>query len=181
MRSDRTESSEILERLMELRSNIAESLGYSSYASIVLSNRMARTPESVWEFLGRVRASIGSRVESELNALRLSNIADWDRLYIQRVQAQGLEEYFSLGNCVAGLAAIGETLFGLEISPGVMHSGEGWKGLVRLDVKEKATSNLIGHLYLDPHNRNFDGSFVRSFVHLFVSSCVYFFGFCAFV
>ena len=41
---------EVLENLIKKRKEMAELLGYRSYAEYRLEDRMAKTPETVWEF-----------------------------------------------------------------------------------------------------------------------------------
>ena len=156
----------LIDRILELRREHAELLGYRNYAEVSLVPKMARTPEEVLAFLRdlAVRAKpFAERDFAELAAfareeLRLSDLAAWDLPYASEklrqsrysFSEQEVRQYFPEDRVLAGMFRVAETLFGVHIREG---TAAAWHPSVRFfDVLDRAGA-LVGQFYLDLYAR----------------------------
>jgi oligopeptidase A len=156
----------LIDRILELRREHAELLGYRNYAEVSLVPKMARTPEEVLAFLRdlAVRAKpFAERDFAELAAfareeLRLSDLAAWDLPYASEklrqsrysFSEQEVRQYFPEDRVLAGMFRVAETLFGVHIREG---AAAAWHPSVRFfDVLDRASA-LVGQFYLDLYAR----------------------------
>jgi oligopeptidase A len=156
----------LVDRILELRREHAELLGYRNYAEVSLVPKMARTPEEVLAFLRdlAVRAKpFAERDFAELAAfareeLRLSDLAAWDLPYASEklrqsrysFSEQEVRQYFPEDRVLAGMFRVAETLFGVHIREG---AAAAWHPSVRFfDVLDRAGA-LVGQFYLDLYAR----------------------------
>ncbi|KAL1857645.1 hypothetical protein VTK73DRAFT_7985 [Phialemonium thermophilum] len=125
-----------------LRDEAARLLGYSDHASFRIEDKMAKTPETVLEFLGDLKTRLAPGGQKEIaHLLELKkkdheerglpfdgNYYLWDHRYYDRLMVEkeysvdenAIAEYFPLRSTVAGMLKIFEELFGLvfvEIAP----------------------------------------------------------------
>ena len=161
----------ILEKLLQLRGEIAQLSGYGSYAEMSLSDKMAKSPDAVKSFLTALSADNASHVQGELEDMlrakksyRNTNdwsvqVNAWDRDYLQvRLAAQlrsksrkpdFLSAYFSLGTVMQGLSRLFTKLYGVRLVPREASRGETWNPDVRrLDVIDESEGH-IAVLYCD--------------------------------
>ena len=119
--------------ILDLRSELAQLLGFSSYAELKLSTEMAKSPSAVREFLSAVWAPAKSRAESDSGALRSmmnedgigGELEPWDwRHYAERrrkaqhdVDEVASKQYFQLDHMIDATFHCAERLFGLEFRP----------------------------------------------------------------
>lgn len=115
-----------------LRDEAARLLGYPNHAAFKIEDRMAKTPETVNEFLGdlRTRLAIGGKNELQ-KLLELKNATEstpdgryyiWDHSYYNQVMLEKeysvdhklISEWFPLQTTIEGMMKIFEELFGLE-------------------------------------------------------------------
>ena len=156
----------LIDRILELRREHAELLGYRNYAEVSLVPKMARTPEEVLAFLRdlAVRAKpFAERDFAELAAfaseeLRLPDLAAWDLPYASEklrqsrysFSEQEVRQYFPEDRVLAGMFRVVETLFGVHIREG---TAAFWHPGVRFfDVLDRAGA-LVGQFYLDLYAR----------------------------
>lgn len=118
-----------LQKIAKLRFDKANLLGYSTHASLVLEERMAKTPEKVFQFLEELKVNALPFAIKELQALKdlarsednLSDFEKWDlAYYAERLKKQKfdiddnlLKPYFVLENVLMGAFYVAEKLFGL--------------------------------------------------------------------
>lgn len=154
----------ILERFLQLRAEVASLSGYSSYAEMILSDKMASSPEAVKSFLTGLSAANAIHIQKELNEMetmkRRSNAAGgsteifpWDREYYRaRSVAQRrpksrkpdfISAYFSLGRVMQGLSRLFGHLYGVRFCPSKVLPGETWNPNVRrLDVIDEKEGRI---------------------------------------
>jgi Zn-dependent oligopeptidase len=96
-------NSPILQKILLLRKQAAELLGFDSDASFMLSNKMAQTPQRVILFLDELRARLQPKLSKEIQILaelksnRLNvpteecMLDSWDVSYYQQIQLQQLD------------------------------------------------------------------------------------------
>ena len=125
------DNSTLIDRIVDLRRESAELLGYKSHAEVSLVPKMARDPAEVLAFrrdLGARAKPFAERDITELRAfardrLGLSDLAAWDLPYAseQRRQAcysfsdQEVKAYFPEDRVLAGMFRVVETIFGVSI------------------------------------------------------------------
>ncbi|MCH8958848.1 MAG: M3 family metallopeptidase [Proteobacteria bacterium] len=123
------DNKEILARMVALRAERAQLMGYASHAHFVLSDNMAATPERVYALLDRVWKPAIALARKERAALQEMMDADgiddrvrgWDwRHYTEKVRKaryeldqQALRPYFEVTAVRDGAFAVATRLFGL--------------------------------------------------------------------
>ncbi len=155
----------LLERVLALRAEKAQLLGYATWADYVLEPRMARTTAAVREFLAGAAEAVrepGRREYREFQAERSAAlgvgpdlpIPVYDRLYLeQRLRAKkygfdgkALSEHFPVEGVVSGVLGFVSRLFGLRLVE--RPESVRWHPEVRvLDVLRGG--DAVGRLYLD--------------------------------
>lgn len=164
-----------LERLLKLRAESAKLSGYESYAHLALSDKMAKTPESVTSFLDGLAQVNAPHVREEMSQLLALKQADahapstpqilnaWDReFYTQKLLNANrsrartpdvLSAYFSLGTVFQGLSRLFHRLYGIRLVPRETLPGETWNPSVRrLDVVDDHEGH-IAVIYADLFER----------------------------
>ena len=163
------ETVRILEVLMQMRSNLAHLSGFENYGQMALRDRMmARSPQSVKEFLGALGKNNTPIVKQEMADLlaekrkdhpEATSLEPWDKdYYADRIRrsitgparkADFLSAYFSLGTVMQGLSRIFSRLYGIRFVPRETLPGETWHPDVRrLDVVSD-TDGHVAVLYCD--------------------------------
>ncbi|GAB1202933.1 Mitochondrial intermediate peptidase [Aspergillus pseudonomiae] len=168
----RTSSSRQLHRLEELlskRAELAQLSGHPSFGHMTLSDKMAKTPEAVSNFLTALVGSNREYVQEELSKLQAmkgaSPLQPWDHAYYvhQRVlqysqsrrsrELSAVPEFFSLGTVMQGLSRLFDRLYGVRLVPQETAAGETWNPDVRrLDVVDEAERH-IAVIYCDLFSR----------------------------
>ena len=162
----RWNSDEVVRRMLELRREQAQLLGYASYAEVSLVSKMAATPSAASAFLAdlarRVRPFAERDIESlrrfareELNLadLRASDIAYVTEKLRQRRYAFSDDEvkrYFPEDAVLGGLFGLVERLYGVRIRPA---AAETYHRDVRFFEILDRSGAIVGRLYLDLYAR----------------------------
>jgi intermediate peptidase len=165
-----------LEEMLLSRSRLAKLTGYETYAHMALSDKMAKTPDAVYQFLSALQSDTQPLVQAELRELQnLKNshissddasgrIYAWDKdYYIHRLTQQmqrgirspdNLSSFFSLGTVFQGLSRIFSRLCGIRFVAREMLPGETWhEDVRRLDVIDDNGRN-VAVVYCDLFARN---------------------------
>jgi oligopeptidase A len=153
-------------RLLLLRREAAQILGYPNFAALSLVPKMAKSVDEVLSFLrdlARRAMPYAQRDDAELRAfaaaeLGLQDLAPWDRAYAsEKLKAhrfsfseQQVRRYFPEGKVLEGLFRVTETLYGISIREGKAAT---WHPDVRFFDVVDASGALIGHFYLDNYAR----------------------------
>lgn len=162
-----------LEQLLRLRAELAKLAGYDSYGHMALGDKMAKSPESVKNFLQALVKDNGFKVQQEMKELVKAKAADpnlttqalqaWDKdFYMSQIlssvrsKTRGsdfLSAYFSLGTVMQGLSRLFSRLYGIRLVPKETEPGETWNYDVRrLDVVSE-TDGHVAVLYCDLFSR----------------------------
>ena len=169
--ASRTASSEQvlrLERLICARAELARVAGFDSFARMTLTEKMARSPEAVKEFLGALLYDIGPTLRQEnVRLLKLmqqqnsetSAVAPWDREYYRaridhgaqkRSQlTQTASQFFSLGTVMQGLSRLFHRIYGVRLVHREPQEGETWSSDVRRLDAVDGDGNTIAVMYCD--------------------------------
>lgn len=168
----------VLDNLIAARHELAEILGYESFAEFTLAPTMAGCSDVVKSFLLDMSAKIRGKADEELNLLdkfgreregaSFNTVGAWDIPFYtgsMKTQTLGLNasvvaSYFPLTQCVEGLKLITKSLFDMVLKQVPLACGEAWHPEVRKFILHHSVEGEIGHLYLDLYARNgkFPGS-----------------------
>jgi len=160
----------IIERVLALRRQQAEALGFSTYAELSIDAKMAPDVTAVSALLGDLRDVSYAAAERELAELTAfarehggpERLAVWDHAYWARSLRQArfdysdeeLRPYFPLPQVLDGLFSLAERLFGVTVTPN--DGVRGWHDDVRFfDVADESGARIAG-FYLDPYSRPAD-------------------------
>ena len=123
---DENDNNAIVLETLKLRAEMAQLLGYPSFAAFQLSNKMAQAPEKVDAFLQPIMdaAMRSARAQiKEMEAIAGHEIEAWDWMYYAeklRAQKYALDEnqtkpYFQADNVLKGVFAAAEKVYGIRI------------------------------------------------------------------
>jgi len=159
------DNSPVMSEILSLRKELAQLLGFDSYAHYSLATKMAETPEQVLGFLEQLASHAlpaAKREFAELSEfaaeLGHSDLQAWDVTYFaeklkqQRYQIsqEELRPYFPMPKVLEGMFAIAGKLFDIQISE--VENPEVWHPDARL-FEIHRSEQLIARFYLDPFAR----------------------------
>lgn len=155
----------LIERLLALRHEEAQMLGYANFAEVSLATKMADTPAQVAAFqrdMAKKARPFATRDVSELREfarkeLDMETLESWDlswaaeKLKQQRYSFSDdeVKQYFPEPKVLAGLFRVIESLFAVKLAP---DTAPVWHPAVRFFRIERA-GKLIGQFYLDLYAR----------------------------
>jgi thimet oligopeptidase len=156
----------LLDSILYFRGQLANQLGYDTYADYAVATRMAKSPENVWDFVNEIKDKVKIKAEqdytllletkSKLKGTAASSIEEWELSYISRVlkkeqfelDEEKISEYFELNAVIEGVFQITQKLLGLRYekieNPNVWH-----KDVSMYHCYDDLTGKLIGRFYLD--------------------------------
>ncbi len=127
--NDELDNQENVKRIVNLRFERANLLGYKTHAHFVLEERMAETPEKVLDFLNELLEKAKPAAEREFAELEsfakeldgIDHLEKWDSAYYSEklkqklfnLDDEKLKPYFKLENVINGVFKVAEKLFGL--------------------------------------------------------------------
>jgi len=127
-----TDNAGVVKKMLALRAEKAQLLGYESYAALKLDDTMAKTPKAVFELLEPVWEKARAKAaadEAELQGLAAASgsnekLAAWDwRFYQERLRAEKyafdeaeLKPYLQLEQIVAACFDVATRLFGVSFA-----------------------------------------------------------------
>lgn len=161
--NDELDNKEIFSRIIVLRVEKANLLGFSTYSDFVLQKKMAKTPGNVYSFLNdiwkpTVKKSISEAEEMQkiINAEGSNfNLEPWDWwYYAEKVKKEKysldeemLRPYFKLENVIDGVFAVSSKLWGLQFV--ARDDIQVYNPEVEVFEVKEANGNHIGILYTD--------------------------------
>ena len=117
--------------IVRLRHAIAKLLGHETYADLVLSKKMAKTPDAVYQMLDRLRDAYLAKAREEVETIanqaerrdQITKLEPWDwsyyaELYRQRALKYDEEQtrpYFELSSVVKAMFGLAGKLYGVEL------------------------------------------------------------------
>ncbi|WP_286806149.1 MULTISPECIES: M3 family metallopeptidase [unclassified Marinimicrobium] len=157
----------VLRDILEARYELAQLLGYDTYADYVTENKMIRSADNAQEFIDQIAEIAKPRSDAEYDKLlaRLrkidpsaSFVGDWQKTHLQElvkkeqfeVDAQQVRQYFRYEAVRDGIFDLTETLFGVTIKPWETDS---WHEDVEA-YEMWQDDELLGRFYLDMHPRD---------------------------
>ena len=158
---------EIITRLLRLRRELAEVLGYADFADYRLEDRMAKTGERAFGFVEDMTQKTRPYWERDFAELRehasvlgLSEVEPWDTDFVGEslrrarfdIDDEVIRPYFPLDRVLDGMFEVARRVFGLVVReqriPEVWHPDVHYYELLR---EEDGT--LLGFFYADWHPR----------------------------
>ena len=137
-RDNEYDNKEVSAKIVTLRLEKANLMGYKTYADMALADRMAKTPEAVYDLLDQVWTPAVAAAEEELDDIRAEirkegnnfEPAGWDYMYYldkakqskYAVDEQEIRNYLEINNVMQGIFYVANKLYGLtfnEITPDV--------------------------------------------------------------
>jgi len=155
----------VMEEILDLRQELAKLLGYASYAELSLATKMAESTEQVLGFLRDLAVRSKPFAEKDLAELRafaaeqgLDDLKSWDTGYYAEKLRQSryslnqeeLRAYFPIDKVLAGLFAVVQRLYGIEIVE--LEDFDAWHPEVRLfEIREHGEH--VGRFFFDLYAR----------------------------
>ncbi|MCH2655477.1 MAG: M3 family metallopeptidase [Flavobacteriales bacterium] len=169
--NDEYDNKDIIAKILELRRERVELLGYPDYPTWRLQNRMAKNPANALKLMETVWPAAIARVDEEvadMQAIADQNgnditIEPWDyRFYAEKVRrakydldSEEVKQYLQLDNLTDAMHYVAGRLFNYEFNPVPEGSVPVFHEDVKVwDVTDKTTGNHIGLWYLDPYARD---------------------------
>ena len=160
------DNTQLLTEIVGLRRELAQLLGFESYAHYSLEPKMAQTPAQVLQFLRDLAARAKPFAERDLAELRqfarselgLAELAAWDIAYASEklrvaryaFSDQEVKQYLPETSVLPGMFKLIETLYGLTISA---DEAPKWHPDVRFFSIRDRAGRLVGQFYLDLYAR----------------------------
>lgn len=162
----RFDNTPVIQEIIALRYELANLLGYPTYADYALAKRMANTPSEVMGFLNNLLLHSRPKAQEETKQLEdfaktlgietlevfdVAYVAEKHRAALYDIDQETLREYFELENVLAGLFGIAHDLFGIDIKEA--KAAKVWDKSVRFFELYK-DGTPIAMLYMDLYARD---------------------------
>lgn len=157
----------IIAKLIPLRQQKAELMGFGNFAAFALDDRMAKNPENVYKLLDELWRPALSMAKTELNEMHPLimaaygdvNLEGWDwRFYSEQLMKEKfdldeemLKPYFKLENVRDGIFYVVNKLYGVTFTE--VKGAPVYEPSVKLYECKEADGTHLGVLYLDFHPR----------------------------
>lgn len=168
--NDEYDNKETIQKILKLRDERVELLGFDNYAQWRLQNRMAKNPENAMDLMMQVWPAALARVKEEVADMQKvadSENADitikpWDyRFYAEKVRkekydldSEEVKQYLELGNLTQALFFTAGELFNFAFTPVENNSVPVFHEDVNVwEVSDKDSGEIVGLWYLDPYAR----------------------------
>ncbi|XP_040196449.1 mitochondrial intermediate peptidase [Rana temporaria] len=155
-----------LEELLSSRNDLAQLVGYPTFAHRALLGTIAKTPETVMLFLEKLSSKLRQRTLKDFEMmmemkLKLNptnpELMPWDPPYyagVSRAEKYNIEPslyspFFSLGACMEGLNSLFNQLLGISLYSEQPEKGEVWSEDVRKLAVVHENEGLLGYIYCD--------------------------------
>lgn len=164
---DELDNQENILKIVSLRHERANLLGYATHAHFVLEERMAETPEKVMDFLNELLEKAKPAAEREFGELeafakeldQIDRLEKWDSAFYSEklkqklfnLDDEKLKPYFKLENVINGVFKVAEKLFGLTFKEA--QTIEKYHPEVKTYEVYDDANNFISLFYADFHPR----------------------------
>ncbi len=161
------DNGELMVKIVELRQQLAQLLGFDTYADYSLARKMASTPAEVLSFLEDLAARSRPVAGSELAELQqfarekfgVDELKAWDLGYYSEklrvhkfdISQEELRPYFPAPRVIEGMFAVVKRLYGIDIQE--VEGIDSWHEDVRFYEIQDESGQLRGSFYLDLYAR----------------------------
>ncbi len=168
--SGELDNTPLIERILQLRQEKAQLLGFDSYAELSLASKMAPNVAAVEALLEELRRASYDAAAKEFEELKVfaaskgapesSDLKHWDVGFWSERQreekfdfsAEELRPYFPLPQVLNGLFSLVQRLFEVNITA-ADNQAPVWHEDVRYFQVADETGEVIAYFYLDPYSR----------------------------
>jgi oligopeptidase A len=156
----------LIKDILTLRRELAQLLGFKSYADYSLTAKMADSPQQVLEFLNELALRAKPYAQRDLDEvsqfaraeLGLTTLEAWDIAYASEklrvaryaFSDQEVKQYFPETSVMPGMFRVIETLYGLTIAAA---EAPVWHPDVRFYALRDRAGTLVGEFYVDLYAR----------------------------
>ncbi|CAH0478649.1 unnamed protein product [Peronospora belbahrii] len=161
----------VLDELRAKRHELAQLLGFPTFAHLATRDRMIGSPEAVETFIGDIARQLmaKARIEQQLlldakrkhEGCSVDQVYMWDLPYYMgmlkaqkhRIDSRVISAYFPLENCLKGLQLVCSELFGLDLKQvSMLNASECWhEDVVKLALIRNGET--LGYMYFDLYPR----------------------------
>ncbi|MFP4557184.1 MAG: M3 family metallopeptidase [Bacteroidales bacterium] len=177
--NNENDNKDVIKKVIPLRLERANLLGYPTHSHFVLENNMAKNPETVDEFLAKLWEPALARAKTEAYDMQEminteeddSRLQSWDWwYYAEKVRKEKfdldeemLKPYFELENVRQGIFTLTENLWGLQYEK--LNNVPVYHPEATVYEVKEADGSHIGLLYMDMHPRESkrSGAWMTSF------------------
>lgn len=174
------DNSGIVKKMIELKHERAQLLGYKTFADYVLEERMAKNTATVFSFLERLVEPSKKAAEKDLQELKdfrqelegRSEIKPWDFAYYSEklkekkyaFNDEELRPYFKLENVIEGVFEHARRLFGITFKP-VTNLPVYHPDVKTFEVYDTSNNDYVGLFYMDffPRETKKGGAWMTSY------------------
>ncbi|XP_010672007.2 mitochondrial intermediate peptidase, mitochondrial isoform X2 [Beta vulgaris subsp. vulgaris] len=162
---------DVLDKLIAARHELAQIMGYKSYAEFAACPNMASSADVVMSFLLELSSMVKPKADEEYERLRdykraktsqmFEDLEPWDETYFSAMMKASnfdldssvIASYFPLLQCIEGLKLLVESLFGATFHNIPLAPGESWHSDVLKMSLHHPEEGDLGYLYLDLYSR----------------------------
>ena len=157
------DNSDNIEKILALRHEAANLVGFDSYAEYSLATKMADSSEHVLRFLHELATRTRPAAEKELADLQEfaeMDLAPWDlAFWLEKykqakfsVSNEDLRQYFPAKTVISGLFSLAARLYGVSLEQ--QHDVAVWHEDARYFSVKNSANEVIGGFYTDIYARN---------------------------
>ncbi len=161
--SEEWDNSANIEKILALRHEAADLVGFPTYANYSLATKMADSPDQVIGFLRELAAHSRSAAEQEyadLSAFAGIELEPWDvTFWLEKykqsefsISNEELRQYFPADTVINGLFTLAAKLYDVELAPD--DRVETWHDDVRYFTIREPGGEILGGFYTDLFARN---------------------------
>ncbi|MFA6831079.1 MAG: M3 family metallopeptidase, partial [Bacteroidaceae bacterium] len=173
-------NTDIIKKIVNLRLELAQIMGYNSHAEYVLSNRMAQTTDAVTKLLDELIEAYTPTAKKELNEVKAMahsiegadfELMPWDTTYYTRIvrekrfnfDSEELRPYFELSKVCKGIFGLASRLYGITFKEN--NEIEKYNKEVHVFEVFDKDDSFLALLYTDFHPRSSkqSGAWMSSF------------------
>ena len=164
------DNTQLIERILQLRREEAQLLGFDTFAEVSLASKMAPSVAEVEALMEQLRHASYDAAAQDLADLKAFaaqqgaseavDLKNWDVSFWSEQQREAkfditdeqLRPYFPLPQVLEGLFGLVQRLFGVTVTP-ADDEAPVWHQDVRYFQVAKDTGEVMAHFYLDPYTR----------------------------
>ncbi len=152
----------LLESALSARDRAAHAIGYPNWATYILADKMAATPQRVTDFLQQIDTAVLPKAReerAELAALKGAPLDPWDTTFYENqlrktkysVDQNEIKQYFPVQHVIDSVLEIYQELLGVKFTRADVPV---WQPQVQAyDVTDAASGKPLGRFYLDLYPR----------------------------
>jgi peptidyl-dipeptidase Dcp len=174
------DNQKIIQKIVHLRHQRAQLLGFKTHAEFVLAERMAQTPDQVMKFINELLLPSKKAAEKDIAELRAfkktidgnEEVMPWDFSYLSeklkekkfKFSDEELRPYFKLETVIEGVFEHARRLYGITFKE-IFDVPKYHQEVRVFEVKEERTQNYIGLFYTDffPRETKKSGAWMTSY------------------